>query len=283
MKTKNRLKIIVSFMLVLVITSSLSLFIGTFSSAKTCIDTRSIEELHTSGSTTYDDEPWVVNPTFIEPVDPWYPTIEEDVSDASTSTSPNQANAIIIGESYEEEVLLSSATFSKWEAFNKSEFALEPQRTDVAGPYYGINSDGAWCTHRWREQDTGGQPKNTPEMHWRTNVSLPVDMSDYIITSVDFNAVINASVDPSIDTPGDIESRTGGPLIDQSEKYDFAQFYVEITTLDIDVLNIYPIAFNQTRLLGNESLSLYDIEGLIGAYGEQAIIDALTIVKDINF
>jgi len=48
------------------------------------------------------------------------------------------------------------------------------------------------------------------------------------------------------------------------------------------VLNTYRIAFNQTRLLGNENLLLYDIEGLIGAYDEQAIIDALNNVLAVD-
>ena len=126
-------------------------------------------------------------------------------------------------------------------------------------------------------------------MHWRTNISLAVDMSDYIITSVDFSANIFAnvsadSVNSDIDTPGDATARWIPTTlsINQYEKYDYAQFYVEVTTLDIDELNTYRIAFNQTRMLGNEGLSLYDIEGLIGAYEEQAIIDALTNVLAVD-
>jgi len=48
------------------------------------------------------------------------------------------------------------------------------------------------------------------------------------------------------------------------------------------VLNTYRIAFNQTRLLGNENLLLYDIEGFIGVYEEQAIIDALNNVLAVD-
>ena len=164
-------------------------------------------------------------------------------------------------------------------AFLKSDLEIVPQRASV--PYYGIDDDGAWCSHWWWEGESGGQPKNTPRMHWKTNVSMPVDMSDYIITSLSFNAIINASVDPDIDTPNDVLARPG-VNINQFETYDYAQFYVEITTLDIDVLNTYRIAFNQTRLLGNENLLLYDIEGYIGAYEEQAIIDALNNVLAVD-
>ncbi|NVM44888.1 MAG: hypothetical protein HWN79_08220, partial [Candidatus Lokiarchaeota archaeon] len=154
-----------------------------------------------------------------------------------------------------------------------------PQRDSV--PYYGIDDDGAWCSHWWWEGEDDGQPKNTPRMHWKTNVSMPVDMSDYVITSLSFSAIINASVDPDIDTPNDVWARPS-VYINQFETYDYAQFYVEVTTLDIDELNTYRIAFNQTRLLGNENLLLYDIEGFIGAFEEQAIIDALNNVLAVD-
>ena len=223
---------------------------------------------------------WLENPTFEAPIEPiWYSNIQGDVSDIYTSTSLNQANMIVVGESREKEVLLNTATQSNWMAFNKSDLEVVPQRASV--PYYGIDDDGAWCSHWWWEGETGGQPKNTPRMHWKTNVSLPVDMSDYIITSLSFNAIINASVDPDIDTPNDVLARPG-VNINQFETYDYARFYVEITDLNVEELNTYRIAFNQTRLLGNEGLSLYDIEGSIGAYEEQAIIDALNNVLAVD-
>ncbi len=233
-----------------------------------------------SETITHTNVLWLDNSTFEPQIETtWYPIIQGDVSDVDTSTSMNQGNIIVVGESREKEVLLNTATQSNWMAFNKSDLVIVPQRASV--PFYGIGDDGAWCSHYWWEGEGGGQPKNTPRMHWKTNVSLPVDMSDYIITSLSFNAIINASVDPDIDTPNDIWARPG-VAINQFETYDYAQFYVEVTTLDIDELNTYRIAFNQTRLLGNESLSLYDIEGLIGAYEEQAIIDALNNVLAVD-
>jgi hypothetical protein len=219
---------------------------------------------------------WLDNPTFEDPIEPtWYPSFQGDVSDVVISTSLNQGDITIIGESRNKQVLLNTATQSNWMAFNKSDLEIVPQRASV--PYYGVDDDGAWCSHWWDEGETGGQPKNTPRMHWRTNVSMPVDMSDYIITSLSFSSIINASVDPDIDTPNDVLAKPG-TSINQFETYDYAQFYVEVTTLNIDELNTYRIAFNQTRLLGNENLLLYDIEGNIGAFDEQAIIDAVNNV-----
>jgi len=278
MKSKNILKLVFLVLFVFALISSVNLIIGTNILNKTSVDTRIYRELHTSGITSNISEPWIINSNFEEPIDPWYSTIDGDSSDAITSSGSNQANVKVIGETYTEEVLLNNATKTNWEPFNKSELVVEPQRASV--PYYGVDDEGAWCSHYWWEGETGGQPKNTPRMHWRTNITLPVDMTDYIITSADFNAVINASVDRNVDTPGDSTARwvPGIASINQFEKYDFIQFYVEITTLDIDELNTYRIAFNQTLLLGNEALNFYDIEGFIGVFGEQAIIDALTNV-----
>ncbi|MFW9951724.1 MAG: hypothetical protein ACFFKA_16535, partial [Candidatus Thorarchaeota archaeon] len=232
------------------------------------------QKLYTSETKYYSDQ-MLVNPTFSNVITPWYPFIEGDSTDGIAFNSTNQANFQIIGDSRTTQILLDDTSYLNWEAFNKSDLVIVPQRAGV--PYYGVTSDGAWCSHWWWEGETGGQPKNTPRMNWKTNVGLPVDMSDYIITSAEFNAIINASVNQDIDTPGDTTARwtPGTVSIDQFQTYDYAQFYVEISTINVDQLNTYRIAFNQTRQLGSESLPLYDIEGYIGVFEEQAIIDAL--------
>ncbi len=260
------------------------IFIGNLSNIfmSNLVKYQSIDKFHPKSQGIVQDDyiiEWLDNTEFETPIDPWYNTTEGDASDINATTDSDQANYKILGESREKEVLLNTAAQSNWMAFLKSGLEIVPQRASV--PYYGVDDDGAWASHWWWEGESGGQPKNTPRMHWKTNVSMPVDMSDYTITSLSFNAIINASVDPDIDTPNDVYARPG-VFINQFETYDYAQFYVEITTLDIDELNTYRIAFNQTRLLGNESLLLYDIEGYIGAYEEQAIIDALNNVLAVD-
>ncbi len=276
-KLNNRL---VLYILITVIIVSIAIpSINSFN----LLDRKTDVEIKTSGTTEHLNELWLENPTFEEPIEPpWYPIIQGDISDVYASTSLNQANTIIVGESREKEVLLNTATQSNWMAFLKSDLEIVPQRVSV--PYYGVDDDGAWCSHWWYEGEGGGQPKNTPRMHWKTNVSMPVDMSDYIITSLSFNALINASVDRNIDVDSDTTARWNPTVvsINQFQTYDYAQFYVEVTTLDIDELNTYRIAFNQTSILGNDTLSFYDIEGSIGAYEEQAIIDAVNNVLAVD-
>jgi hypothetical protein len=254
-----------------------------------------LNSIRSSRTETYSDILWVTNPSLTEPITKWYYTVEGDSSDAATSFSSNEAIIKVIGESYEKQVLLNNDTKSEWQAFNKSDLVVIPTHPLGGGSYtptYGIDDEGCWCSHYWEEEETGGQPKNTPRMHWKTNVSLGLDMSDYIINEVSFEALINASVRWDIDTEGDVDARYATPnnvSINQHETYDYAQFYVEISTIDIgsvpleeSELNTYRIAFNQTIVLGNEDLSYYNIEGLIGEYGDQAIIDALNNVLAVD-
>jgi len=282
MQIKNKLnnRLILYILLAVIIVSIMFPSINSFN----LLNRKTDVKLKTSGTTEHLNELWLENPTFEDPIEPtWYPIIQGDLSDVYTSTSTNQANTIIVGDLREKEVLLNNATQLNWMAFEKSDLEIVPQR--VSFPYYGVDDDGAWCSHWWYEGESGGQPKNTPRMHWKTNVSMPVDMSDYIITSLSFSAIINASVDQNIDVAGDTTARwIPGPSvsINQFQTYDYAQFYVEVTTLDVDELNTYRIAFNQTSVLGNDTLSFYDIEGGIGAYEEQAIIDAINNVLAVD-
>jgi hypothetical protein len=227
---------------------------------------------------THTNDPWIENHPLSDP----YTILAGDLSDVEASTSLNQANIKIIGDTQTKEVLLNSATQSNWNDFILDESEVVPQRASV--PYYGIDDNGAWCSHWWWEGESGGQPKNTPEMHWKTNVSMPVDMSDYNITSVSFNAVINASVDRNIDVEGDTYARwsPSQASIDQYQEFDSVTFYVYISDLDVNELSLYPIAKNKTVYLGSDTLPLYDIEGNIGTFGNQAIIDAINNVLALD-
>jgi len=260
----------------IIVISSLSLFIGIDSSIKTHIETGSFEKLQTSATIMHTNVLWVENPTFEDPIEPtWYPSIQGDVSDVYASTSLNQANMIIVGESHEKQIILNSTTQSDWIPFNKSGQVLVPNLG------YGVDEDGCYCGHDWNE--TLG-PNNTPSMHWKADVSIPNDMSNYIITSVSFEAIINATVNRNVDTPGDTIAKWNpiSPL-DQFEKYDYIQFYIEITTLAMDEINTYRISFNQTRMLGNDNVTNYNMERVIGFQNEQEIINALNRVLAVDF
>lgn len=229
----------------------------------------------TSGITSHLDEQWIVNPTFIAPVDPWYPAITGDVSDVITSTNPNQANYVVIGDSNQKQVILNSTTSSNWIPFNKTKLI----------PNLGNSSDpnGVYTGHDWDETDG---PSNNPSINWKLSVNMGVDMSDYIITSVAFEAVINATVDQDIDTPGDTDAKwitiNFTSALNQSQFFDYAQFYIEISDLSLNEINTYRIAFNQTRMLGNELTTNYNMQKSIESESEQTIINVLNRVLSID-
>ena len=276
MKYRNKIFFLI-FVILFIITINLSNSID--KTDQNFSNTENNRILHTSGTIPHSNILWIQNPTFEEPVNPWFSSSEGDSSDVFTSTSPNQGNLIIKGETHEKQVLLNTATQSNWKAFNKSDLVIVPNNG------YGVDDDGVYCSHDWNE-DSGGQPYNTPRMHWKINVNMSVDMEDYIITSASFQAIINATVNQDIDTPGDSIARWIPPtterILNQFVIYDYAQFYVEISNLDVDELNTYRIAFNQTLTLGNEATTNYYIEGLIGTKSEQAIIDALNNVLKVD-
>ena len=223
-------------------------------------------KISTSKITPYND-PWIKDSDIDDPLK-WDFLIESDSSipDVQGQVTGGQADLKTIGESYQKIVSLNSTTHDDWKAFNKTDLVIEPDDG------YGIGPNGAWCSHSWNEGTGGEQPKNTPRMHWRYNVSLPVDMSDYKITSASLTAEINATVNLNVDTPGDTD------FLNQWEIYDWAQFYIEVSNLEVEEVNTYKIAFNQTEMLGNDALSKSTIDGFIEAKTEQAIIDALTNV-----
>ncbi|MBY9006793.1 MAG: hypothetical protein KGD63_08550 [Candidatus Lokiarchaeota archaeon] len=228
------------------------------------------QDISTSAILPFNDQ-WLTNSGF-NTQNQWNYTLDSDspLDDLVNSTESGETNMIVIGESFETQIALNSSTYTQWEEFNKTESVILPDDG------YGEDQYGLWCSHSWNEGSAGEQPKNTPRMTWRFNVSLPVDMSDYLITSAGLTAEINASVDLNIDTPGD----TAG--LNQWEVYDYAQFYVEVSNKDVDEISTFKIAFTQTEMLGNDDLSIDEMDEFIETKTEQAIIDALTNVLEAD-
>ncbi|MFX1425714.1 MAG: toll/interleukin-1 receptor domain-containing protein, partial [Promethearchaeota archaeon] len=216
----------------------------------------------------------VDNPTFIPPVDPWYSTIVGDATDVDVSSIPNQANYIVIGETHEKQIILNSVTYSDWVSF------INPGYSPNLG--FGFDSEGLYCGHDWQEPIF---PSNYPIAHinWRLNVSIDHDMSNYEITSATLDTIINGTVNQDIDTPGDGTARWSPMVfINQTAFYDYAQFYIEISDLNLTAIHTYRIAFNQTSTLGSESTLSYNMEGAITKESEQNIIKAINNILSID-
>ncbi|MFX1554412.1 MAG: hypothetical protein ACFFBV_10845, partial [Promethearchaeota archaeon] len=231
----------ISLLFVILIISSLCMFIGKNSSNKIYINTNSFEELETSGTSYHNNEPWIVNPTFIQPVDPWYPTIEEDVSDASTSTSPNQANFVVIGNSGQ--YSFAETPDETWNVSSDPNWGPLPNLA-LYDNNYSTDKYGAFLTYRWDENGMGGQLGQLVSVQWKKNIpNVPVNMSDYIITSASLKVIFNATVQALDHTNGGIDCI--GDSVGQIDNGDFVRFYTTLS--DPNNISIIPQAYNKSN------------------------------------
>ena len=248
MKSKTNLRMVFTFLFfILIISSSLSLFTGTNISSKTSLDTKFFEELHNSGSDDYTNKPWINNSIFQEPVDPWYPTIEGDVSDAIMSTSPNQANYVVIGNSGN--YVFAETPDETWSVNSDSEWGPLPNLA-YYNNNYSTDKYGAFLTYTWDEDGAGGQLGQLPSVQWKKTIpNVPVDMSDYIITSASLKVIFNATVQATDHTNGGLDCP--GDTVGQFFNGDFVRFYVKLS--DPNNSTRFTQAYNQSRYLGQDA------------------------------
>ena len=185
-------------------------------------------------------EEWLKNPTFDPPVTEWYNTTEGDVSDVNASLNNDQANYEILGDSGEIKID-DPFDDTNWTRYNNPEFPVLPDTSQ-------INSAGCYISHYWDE--SVNQTRNTPSVHWKRDIEMPVNMSDYIITSAKFEAIFNASVTVSPHDGGGID-RPGDSGLDAVATGDYAKFYVLLS--DVAGSQEYQIAFNNTGELGRDN------------------------------
>ncbi len=193
---------------------------------------------------------WIANGNFTS-TDNWTSTkgLLGDPTDVSASIDVGEemANYSVFGKSLRKEISdpINIANNGNWEAFNKTEPAINPD-TAIIDDY------GFFVSHSWHDA-TADQ---FASIYWKYNVSMDVDMSQYEITSAFINATMNATVDRNVDTPNDSYSKydgneadhAGDSPINQPGIFDHAFFIIEIS--DLNVTTTYRIAYNQTASLG---------------------------------
>ena len=164
---------------------------------------------------------------------------ESPIPDLDWSISGGQANLKVIGDSGTFSEISGVPLYGDWNMTNNPEFPVLPD-------FSNITAEGCRVDHTWDENIN--QTRNTPSALWQRTVTMPVNMSDYRITSASLQATFNASVVTSprnngIDTPNDgiIQFATG----------DHARFYVLIS--DLNQTKSYEIAYNQTKYLGQDA------------------------------
>ncbi len=217
----------------------------------------------------FDNIEWLKNNTFDPPVTEWYNTTEGDITDVNASLSPGVANYEVLGKEYNFTDILGIPQVGDW--VNKTN-PSSPIKPDT----YIINEQGCRIEHYWDEN--ANQTRNTPSAQWKRNFELPINMSDYIITSASLNATFNASVVTSgrdgIETPND--------GVSQYANGDYARFYVLLS--DMIGTHEYQVAYNQTRYLGQDSDPEIDsyADTFMNTVPEDILIAFLTTVLEYD-
>ena len=206
-------------------------------------DLKNPENIYASAQETFTTN-WLENPTFDDPIEPvWYSKEEGDTSDVKATAGLGHANLSVIGDQGTFSEISGIPTSDDWLNVTNPGFPLYP---DI----YTIETYGCRVYHHWRD----GDADQSTSVHWERNVSLPVNMEDYIITSASLSAVVNATVSANNGGGGGIE--VPGDPVDDASTYDYVKFYVLLS--DLAKNKVYEIAYNQTIDLGKDSVGATD-------------------------
>ncbi|KKL08161.1 hypothetical protein LCGC14_2578650, partial [marine sediment metagenome] len=231
------------------------LIFSQFINYKLSVPSQKEGSLGISGQQSYTVE-WLDNPTFDDPIEPtWFSLYGEygDNSDVIATTSSGQANFEVLGgKGTFSDILGVPKASDGWIEFNHA--VRPPPNIDHSITTYGLNASHVY------DEGTGyladpDQSSTLAGILWKRNISMSVDMSDYIITSASVSATVNGSADTNIETPPDrdyLYNSAGG----YASLYDYARFYVEIS--DLQNIESYEVAYNKTLNLGRGNQSRTD-------------------------
>jgi hypothetical protein len=189
--------------------------------------------------------------------DHWFSKKGEQGDNATIDSNieSGQADFKVLGESlnYTLYGIPNSTDSPDWYEFAKPLYYL-PDNT-------AINTQGCRVSHVWSEGSN-----QFPGVHWRKNISLQEDMSEYNITSASIDVKFNASVSTDLEVLGE-------GAVNQYGIGDFVTFYVLIS--DLNFTNPYIVARNKTYDLGRDSGPTSISDKLIEIFSEDVLITAL--------
>jgi len=227
-------KKIVSYLIVIFVLSSFFIQIGWLNINNSPTNQ---EKIHLAATQSYTKQ-WITNPNFTSSAN-WTSDkgIFGDPSDVSASISDEEAKYDVLGKKRLFNLSDAPPSGADWIDVPNPNFPQGPSSNFT-------DSEGLKVYHLFDDRDAN----QNPSVHWDRNFTLPVNMSDYTITSASIQAVVNATVSKDVDVPGDINATEGGAPLNQQESYDYVRFYVLIS--DLSKNNVYEIAYNQTTNLG---------------------------------
>ncbi|MFX0000033.1 MAG: hypothetical protein ACFE88_07910 [Candidatus Hermodarchaeota archaeon] len=206
----------------------------------------------------------------------WFSIEEGDSTDVNGIINSGQANLDILGEQHTFSLIADPPLALDWIETNNPEL---PDPPDIAE----ITSQGCRVSHQFDDVTAVQQPS----VHWDHNVSMPIDMSDYVIKSASVQAIINATVDENLDRledylTGDLARLNPNYIVDTYSIGDFIQYYILVS--DLEKHRVYEIAYFQTEQIGSSDPPgkdyLYDTFML--GVSQEDLIYALTSVLSID-
>jgi len=227
-------------------------------------------KIHTQSENHYTEQ-FLEDPWFNSPIGCWNYSVEGDISDINAYISNGSANYEIQGEKRTFSLVETPPIGSNWVVIPNQDFPHGPSSNFT-------DSEGLKVYHEFDDQDAN----QNPSVHWDRNLTMPVDMSDYVIKSASIQVVVNATVDQDVDCPGDTMATNGAPL-NQQESYDYVRFYVLVSDLSKD--KVYEMAYLQPTDLGQGNPPGDDTlpNPYLIQYPEEDLIYFLTSVLSTNY
>jgi len=220
---------------------------------------------------------WLDNTEFETPIDPWYNTTEGDISDVNASISSEAANFEVLGTEGTFTFVEDPPQASNWTSRRNPDHPSYPQWPEGGADQYAIDSGGFWARHQWVEG-----PRQTPSIQWISQVEMPVNMSDYTITSASVRGIVNATVNSNVDVNTIYGDTPDGDndATPQGSDYDSISFYIRIT--DPDYNQLFQIASNKTYNLGLPTYTTM-VDTLMTPQTENYLIFALTSALSYDY
>ncbi|GAH12817.1 unnamed protein product, partial [marine sediment metagenome] len=211
--------------------------------------------------------------TFDSPIECWKCNIEGDTSDVNATSSQGEANFEVLGDQNSFTFIADPPIPSDWNVVLNPEY---PSFPDI----YEINTLGACVSHYWEE----GADQSVA-INWDKNLTMPIDMSDYVVTSAKISVVANGSVETYSDDPPNYSEGidTANDNCEFFSTGDYARFYVKIS--DLEKNKEYEIAYYQTYNLGQDSdpeIAYMNDTQLISVPEESLIIFLTSVLNSDN-
>ncbi|MFX1322413.1 MAG: hypothetical protein ACFFAQ_12310 [Promethearchaeota archaeon] len=232
----------------------------------TSIDFNEHKNVSLSTEEFYTEE-WLVNNNFTTNAS-WFSDIGSlgDPTDVNATISGGQANFLILGNKRSFSNINGTPQSGDWDPMKRAEDSIYPDR-------YEINEFGCNASHEYWEGSgdnlygyPGNQTRNRPSVLWKRLVEMPIDMSDYLITSAEVISIFNGSANINVETPND--TLTG--INPTRAENDHTKFYVQLTNLEDKIR--YEIASYEPVYLGNGSLDASTNYGSIDNINDTVMI-----------